>query len=159
MQAKLLRVLQEREFQRVGGTKTIKADLPLLANYFAQKHASNAKRTVVGISTQARACLMSYGWPGNVRELENAIERAVVLGATETVLMEDLPETLAETERPAGESCDGFHAAVREAKKQNVLQALQQAGGSYVEAATLLGLHPSNLHRLIRNLNLRAEPK
>jgi DNA-binding NtrC family response regulator len=29
---------------------------------------------------------MSYSWPGNVRELENAIERAVVLGESETVL-------------------------------------------------------------------------
>lgn len=31
MQAKLLRVLQEREFQRVGGTKTLKADVRIVA--------------------------------------------------------------------------------------------------------------------------------
>lgn len=31
MQAKLLRVLQEREFQRIGGTKTIKADVRIVA--------------------------------------------------------------------------------------------------------------------------------
>lgn len=71
----------------------------------SRRRCANANRTVVGISAQAQACLMGYEWPGNVRELENAIERAVVLGATETVLLEDLPETLAETERPVGESC------------------------------------------------------
>ena len=31
---------------------------------------------------------------GNVRELENAIERAVVLGTSDVILPEDLPEAL-----------------------------------------------------------------
>jgi len=31
-----------------------------------------------------------------------------------------------------------------------VLQALQQANGSYVEAAKALGMHPNSLLRLIR---------
>lgn len=31
MQAKLLRVLQEKEFERVGGTKTIKVDIRVIA--------------------------------------------------------------------------------------------------------------------------------
>ena len=49
---------------------------------------------MTGISPEARACLSAYDWPGNVRELENAIERAVVLGSTDRVLPEDLPETV-----------------------------------------------------------------
>jgi transcriptional regulator with GAF, ATPase, and Fis domain len=36
------------------------------------------------------------------------------------------------------------------------VQAFQQAGGSYTEAARLLGVHPNYLHRLIRNLDLKA---
>ena len=35
---------------------------------------------------------MQYSWPGNVRELENAIEHAIVLGLTDEILPEDLPE-------------------------------------------------------------------
>jgi transcriptional regulator with GAF, ATPase, and Fis domain len=45
---------------------------------------------------------------------------------------------------------------VRQAKRQIVLESLEQAGGNYTEAARLLGLHPSNLHRLIRQLDLRS---
>jgi DNA-binding NtrC family response regulator len=46
-----------------------------------------------GLSAEARRCLLRYAWPGNVRELENAIERAVVLGSSATLLPEDLPES------------------------------------------------------------------
>ena len=199
LQAKLLRVLQEREFERVGGTRTIKLDvrliaatnrdleeevkkgrfredlyyrlnvvsvrmpalrerredISLLASYFAAKYGKRSGRTVVGISPRARACLLNYEWPGNVRELENAIERAVVLGSSDLILPEDLPETILEKAAPTGAPLDAFHDAVRESKKQLIISAVEQASGNYTEAARLLGLHPNYLHRLIRNLNLK----
>jgi DNA-binding IclR family transcriptional regulator len=39
------------------------------------------------------------------------------------------------------------------------LDALAQAGGNYHDAARQLGLHPNNLHRLIRTLDLREVVK
>lgn len=208
LQVKLLRVLQEREFERVGGTRTIKIDIrlvtatnkdleaaiadgsfrkdlyyrlnvvklempslrqrpediPLLASYFAVKYADKCNRRVTGVSVAARARLVSYDWPGNVRELENAIERAVVLGSTEQLLAEDLPEALVETgtSGSAG-TADGaitmYHQAVAETKKQIILSAMSQAGGSYTEAAKILGVHANYLHRLIRNLDLKDQLK
>ncbi|HEX8843960.1 MAG TPA: sigma 54-interacting transcriptional regulator [Pyrinomonadaceae bacterium] len=203
LQAKLLRVLQEREFERVGGTRTLKVDIrliaatnkdleeairqgsfrqdlyyrlnvvsltmpplrerrediPLLASYFVQKYSDRCNRRVTGISTEARARLKNYDWPGNVRELENAMERAVVLGTTEIILPEDLPEAALETETPAAGGVAKYHEAVTEAKRQLILKAVEQAGGNYTEAARLLGVHPNYLHRLIRNMNLRPELK
>ena len=35
---------------------------------------------------------MEHNWPGNVRELENAVERAVVLAAEESVPVDVLPD-------------------------------------------------------------------
>jgi Nif-specific regulatory protein len=204
LQAKLLRVLQEHEFERVGGTRSIRTDLrvvaatnrdlaeearrgvfrqdlyyrlnvvkvtmpplrdrrrdiPLLAQHFIQKFARRASRQVVGLSPEARDLLMRYDWPGNVRELENAIERAIVMGSTEFILPEDLPETLFEdAESRAGSSLAYFHEAVNEAKKQVIQRAFDQSGGNYTEAARLLGLHPNYLHRLVRNLDLRSALK
>jgi len=200
LQAKLLRVLQQREFVRLGGTQPIKVDvrliaatnqdlraaadegrfrkdlffrlnvvaitmpslrergqdIPLLANYFLSRYSQRCKRRVRGISPQAMECLQRYDWPGNVRELENAIEHAVLLGADEVVMPEDLPEVLAEGQAVDSEQGSGYHAAISELKKKLIVQAFQQAGGSYTEAARLLGVHPNYLHRLIRNLNMKA---
>jgi Nif-specific regulatory protein len=141
-------------------------DVPLLASYFVAKYAAKFKRKVTGLAPEARECLTAYDWPGNVRELENAIERAVVLGSTERVLPEDLPETVLEAEPDADDAGGAapppvtkYHEALREAKRQLILRALGQTGGSFTEAARLLGVHPNYLHRLIRNLNLRPEIK
>jgi DNA-binding NtrC family response regulator len=44
---------------------------------------------------------------------------------------------------------------VKELKKQLIIDAVEQTGGNYVEAAGILGVHPNYLHRLIRNLGLK----
>src|SRR5262249_32975506 len=119
------------------------------------RYAKRCNREIKGISAEARACLERYDWPGNIRELENAMERAVVIGSSALILPEDLPETLMEG-ASAGRGAPGmFHDAVRNLKKQLIMSAIEQAGGSVTEAAKLLALNPNYLHRLIRNLDLR----
>ena len=201
MQAKLLRVLQEREFERVGGTKPIKLDvrlvaatnrdlkeasrngtfrpdlyyrlnvvslhmpalrerredIPLLAAFFAAHYGERIKRHISGISPHARAALARYDWPGNVRELENAIERAVVLGSTEMILPEDLPDSILEESALSGEPVSALHEAIREAKILVIERAIEQANGNYTEAAKLLGVHANHLFRLVRTLNLKSK--
>jgi Nif-specific regulatory protein len=202
LQVKLLRVLQEREFERVGGTQTIKIDvrlitatnrdledaikvgefrqdlfyrlnvvsfempplrerkedIKLLASYFANKLAAKCNRKIHGIATEASALLTAYDWPGNVRELENAIERAVVLGSTDFILPEDLPEALLEKQVNIPSSMS-YHDAVTQTKREIILDAMEKAKASYTDAAKLLGVHPNYLHRLIRNLNLKDQIK
>lgn len=198
LQVKLLRVLQEREFERVGGTVTIKVDLRLiaatnknleeaieagqfrqdlyyrlnvvslempalrdrredimlLANYFADKSGAKCNRKLRGFSAEARNFLTAFDWPGNVRELENAIERSVVLGTTDLILPEDLPEAVVEAELSPALTVR-YHEAVMQAKKQIILDAIEQGNGNYTAAANLLGVHPNYLHRLIQNLHIK----
>ena len=130
-------------------------DIPLLARYFVVKHGKRARRRVAGISREALACLEAHHWPGNVRDLENAIERAVVLGATELILAEDLPETVFEGAPNRAGLVGGYHESIRNEKMRVILAALDQAAGNFTEAAKLLGIHSTYLHRLVRILNLR----
>ncbi|HJZ11508.1 MAG TPA: helix-turn-helix domain-containing protein, partial [Acidobacteriota bacterium] len=129
-------------------------DIPLLATYFVAKHGKKSKRRVTGLSSEARACLLNYDWPGNVRELENAIERAVALGSTDVIMAEDLPESMLDAAHESSGATTKYHDALIEAKKKILLAALEQAQGSYKEAAKLLEIHPNNLHRLLRNLRI-----
>jgi len=198
LQAKLLRVLQQREFEHVGGTRTIKldvrlvaatnrdlqaevrigkfredlyhrlnvvtlrvpalreraSDIPTLARYFLDRAAARCRRRVAAISPEAERYLDGYGWPGNVRELENAIERAVVLGQSDAVLPEDLPETILES---AGlpEVPGALQSTMTQTKRQSIVAAWQQSGGDHKQAAALLNIHPNSLRRLIRSLDLR----
>jgi transcriptional regulator with GAF, ATPase, and Fis domain len=202
LQAKLLRVLQQREMERVGGTKVIRLDIRLLAatnrdleqaahkgdfrrdlfyrlnvvslkapalrerpedtlplaDHFAKKYAAECGRKIVGLAPEARAYLQSYSWPGNVRELENAIERAVVLGSSDMVLAEDLPEHIRES-RSAAVSASMYEEAVEAAKRRVVLQAFEQVNHDHEAAAKILGLHPNYLHKLIRTMNLKPALK
>jgi DNA-binding NtrC family response regulator len=120
-----------------------------------QKHAKRCKVKLRPISREALACLRNYDWPGNVRELENAIERALVLASSDVILPEDLPESLLERPSLPEMTEASYHAAVKEFKKQLILDAVEQTQGNYAEAARILGVHPNYLHRLIRNLELK----
>ena len=200
IQAKLLRVLQEHEFDRVGGVRPIKVDvrivtatnkdleegvkqgsfrqdlyyrlnvvsvtmpplrdrrddIQLLASHFSSAYSKKCKRRILGISPEARSLMRAYDWPGNVRELQNAIERAVVLGSTELLTPEDLPDALFETGNTRSLPATSYHDKLKEAKRLIVIKALEEAEGNYTQAAKRLGLHPTNLHRLIRNLDLKT---
>jgi transcriptional regulator with GAF, ATPase, and Fis domain len=199
LQPKLLRVLQQRELDRLGGTRTIpvnvriiaatnrnladavqnktfrqdlyyrlnvvalnlpplrerRDDILQLADYFLKRFAARASRQIVGFSQEARAYLEGYDWPGNIRELENALERAVALGSGELIVPEDLPEPL--LEKAGCSKVGGYHEAVADAKRRLITKAIQENGGNYTQAAKALGLQPTYLHRLMRNLNLKTE--
>ncbi|HKV08603.1 MAG TPA: sigma 54-interacting transcriptional regulator, partial [Thermoanaerobaculia bacterium] len=132
-------------------------DVPLLASYFAARTSRRLGRPLAGFTPEARACLLRYDWPGNVRELANAVERALVLGEGGLIRPEDLPETVLES-APAMEAHLGhFHEVVQETKKQLIRTAVAEARGNITKAAARLGLQPTYLHRLIRNLDLRRE--
>jgi transcriptional regulator with GAF, ATPase, and Fis domain len=203
MQSKLLRVLQEHEFERVGGTKPIRTDVrvvaatnrdlaaesktgnfrqdlyfrlnvvsvrmpPLrerrqdiwpLAEHFMIRAAARSQRKISGISPQVRDRLVEYGWPGNIRELENAMERAVILGTGDLIVVDDLPKSLDSGAGTSDSAPRKLQDVVQEGKKQAILAALEQTGWNYTQAAKLLDVHPNYLHRLISQLNLKIAVK
>jgi len=132
-------------------------DILCLALHFAARMSEKCGRRIAGISPQARSMLRNHDWPGNVRELENAIEHAVALGASDTILAEDLPETLREKWAEASPDEAGMlQSVVNSAKRAAVTRAYEISKRDHNKAARMLGVHPNYLYRLIHNLNLQA---
>jgi transcriptional regulator with PAS, ATPase and Fis domain len=198
VQVKLLRAIQERRIDRLGGTRPVpvdvriiaasnsdlgsavasaafradlyyrlkvltvrmpplrdrREDIPALARHFLSRYAMEAGRNVRGISLSAESILVKYHWPGNVRQLQNVIECAVVLGSSDLVQPEDLPDELRDGNSGCLTESRTYYEVLRDTKRNLFQTALSRAAGDYREAAILLGLHPKCMHRFLRQLQL-----
>ncbi|HXZ34597.1 MAG TPA: sigma-54 dependent transcriptional regulator [Thermodesulfobacteriota bacterium] len=198
IQAKLLRVLQEHEIKRVGGTETIKIDvrmvaatnqnleelvaekrfredlfyrlnvvsihlpslrerpedIPLLADHFLNKYATQNNKPVCRISPDAMDVLTRYRWPGNVRELENVIERAATLSNTNLIIPADLPRRLQVELSQNAISSLPSSLPLSELEKLYIQKVLEETGGNKKKAADILGIDRRTLYRMATRLGL-----
>jgi len=220
LQVKVLRVLQERTFRRVGGTEEVEADIriiaatnrdlakmiaegnfredlyyrinvipvrlpslrdrledvPMLAEHFVAKFAPQMNKNIHGISGEAMALLTAHSWPGNVRELENALERAVALERTPSILPESLPDTVRGTAqgvmspataaaaaapdatplaRPVLDRGFDLEQHVQHVEREYIAEALRRSGGVKVKAAELLGMSFRSFRYYMKKYNLK----
>jgi len=203
LQAKLLRVLQDREFHRVGGTRLVSVniriiaatnkdlkqavknghfredlyfrlnvitltlpplrdrpdDLPLLAKFFLNRHAKEAKRHGMMFHPEAMNVMMQYTWPGNIRELDNVIARAVILSPTEIIEPDLLAMDAAGLSRQESLTYVSlpYHRSMEEHSRHIIDQALKQSEGNQTKAAERLRLQRTYLARLIKQQKIRQE--
>ena len=131
-------------------------DIPLLLAHVVARVGERLRRSPLAISHRAHEALCAYAFPGNVRELENEIERLyAMLGAGAEVGTEHLSRKITESD-PS--SASRYTDALRSFKMQLVVRALRESGGRRAEAARRLGVHPANLTRMLRDLDLQDSP-
>jgi len=203
IQVTLLRVLQEREFERVGGVQPIhvdvrviaatnrdlnaavadgtlrqdlfyrlnvfpievpplrerKDDLLMLVEYFVQRYAKRAGKSIRSIEKKVLDLLRAYDWPGNIRELQNIIERSVILSSGGEFSVDESwlsRETLAPASRI--EASPQFKSAVEPSSEREIVETVLAETRGRVwgpsGAAAKLGLAPSTLDHRIKALGI-----
>jgi len=147
--------------------REIPEDIPLLANYFLNKHSQEMKKEPKKLSPGALRCLMNYAWPGNVRELENEMKRLVVLTTRKVITEDDLPETIQKSRSTLltiGDSvrvtsrlmpARSLKEVVEELEKQMILKALQMCHQNQRQTAKALGLSRWGLIKKMKRYGIK----
>jgi transcriptional regulator with GAF, ATPase, and Fis domain len=209
LQVKLLRVLQERAFERVGDSRTRSADTRIIAAtnidlgravaggqfredlYYRLRvvpieipplrervedieplarsiltRVAERQHRALRFSPSAIRTLVQYSWPGNVRELENAIEYAVAIAQSETILPENLPirggvnlvhptrPTPAQVTEPVTAAAEPATPEGSEGERTELLRTLEASHWKRAEAARRLGVSRTTLWRKMRELGI-----
>jgi len=174
LQPKLLRALQEKQFERLGGNHTCQVDvrviaatnqdlgqmveerkfradlyyrldvfpmtlpplrereddIPLLAEYFVQKFATQQGKAISHIPEEVMEMLRRHDWPGNVRELQNVIERGVIM-TTGSVLSRHNTERLGREGRVARFATEVERAplTLADAERAHIRATLDETNG------------------------------
>ena len=192
MQVELLRVIESKQFMRVGGNDTIhsnfrvisatnedleklvkegkfredlfyrlnvfsilipplrerKSDTPILAYYFLNKLAKAMNKSISKISDEAMDFITKYDWSGNVRELENAIERAVVIGKGDEILLEHLPFNSTIIEEPESKKLSAI-------EKRHIIKILLENNWNISRCADILDIDRVTLYNKIDKYELK----
>ncbi|MBT1072491.1 sigma-54-dependent transcriptional regulator [Pelotalea chapellei] len=121
-------------------------DIIPLATHFIKLYNNDFNKRVQGIAAMAERLMVDYSWPGNVRELKNVIERAIILGNDETLLLEHLPlEIVAKASSQRGPAASTFRLPpegldIEEVEKELIRQALDITEWNQSKAAKKLNL-------------------
>lgn len=127
-------------------------DIPLLAQHFFDKFASDRGCRLKGFSRRAVVAMTNHDWPGNVRELINRIRRAIVLAEGKWILPADLGLVQLDDKPsrvPLGE-------ARMNAERNAISETLQSAGKNVSFAAKQLRISRMTLYRLMAKHRISA---
>ena len=100
---------------------------------------------------------MRHAWPGNVRELENVIERAVVLGRSPMIQIDDLPPALDEERGDESVIRIPFGMTMHEAEHRIITETLRRTSGNKEMAARLLGIAARTIYRKLETPPEKAD--
>jgi len=133
-----------------------KEDIPILIEYFYQKHRPYNHNQTGVFTTEVIEILTNYHWPGNVRELENTIQFMSIVQHDLPFDISHLPPHLLEKQpiKKAQEKITSLRQQLLQAEKQIIERALTQSNGIKKKAARILGIHPKNMGYLLRRHGL-----
>lgn len=137
------------------------ADIPILAEFFARKHAQNMHRRILGFAADVVERLAAYHFPGNVRELENEIRRMVAVASDGGFITSKhlSPAVAAAEPRKLGAaelelSGESLKDKVEALEKQLVKAALVRHRWNQSEAARALGLSRVGLANKVKRYTI-----
>ncbi|TLY27381.1 MAG: sigma-54-dependent Fis family transcriptional regulator [Ignavibacteria bacterium] len=143
-------------------------DIPLLAEYFLQKHQALARQPIGGFSPSVVHAMMNYGWKGNVREMENLIKRAIIKTDTPEIISIELPSSGSKdsgkideppvSAEPASTASmpykEYLEHVTRDAEEKYLLRILRETKGNLNQAARTMNVDRKTVYRKIEEYGI-----
>jgi len=108
--------------------------------------------------------MQGYDWPGNIRELKNIMERLVIMSATTTIDLAQLPEAILEKSKGSASSLNDVNSdssslrgAREDFERLFIIQKLDENDWNITRTAEAIDLERSNLHRKIRSYGIELK--
>lgn len=201
-QSKLLRLLQDKTYRPLGETKSVRADIriiaatnadlrqkaqqgafrmdlfyrfsftlllpplrerrtdvPVLAEYFLEKHGKEYERGKKTLAPAALQKLLAYHWPGNIRELQNIIQQAILLTPAAEIPPANinLPDAAPAPPPDKMSFNEAKRRVIEEFEKNYITQLLISSGGNITRASSEAGKDRKDISRLVKKHNI--DPK
>ena len=189
-QQKLLQLIQERKFSRLGSNEEIqsefrlicatnrnlkelvrtgefrkdlyyrintlelnvpplrerKSDIIRLATHFADLYSKKYRRSFKEFEEETMSRLINYSWPGNVRELSHVIEKAVILGNSNSLSVD-----IIETKEMAN---DNNITNLSDLERLTIQKVIDKNEGNLTVSAKELGISRSTLYLKIEKYDI-----
>jgi len=140
-----------------------KKDILMLVEYFVQRYATKAGKTIRSVDKRTLDALQSYDWPGNIRELQNIIERSVILNSGDILSVDELWLSKEATKPHSPVEVSGHSSGVGDSRTEREIieQVLAETRGRVsgpAGAAAKLGIPQSTLSTRIKALKIDKRP-
>lgn len=126
-----------------------KDDIPVLAQYFAQKSSAKMGKKIGTISTDVIELLKNYSWPGNIRELENTIERAIALSTNGGISLSNI--YFSSRKKLSKYVSLEVGASLEDAERELIIRTLEEVDGNKQKAAGILGITAKTIRAKLRH--------
>lgn len=165
----LARLVQERKFREdlyyrlkvvtinVPPLRERRSDIPLLANYFLQKIAHEARSGPKRLEASALKLLVEYDWPGNVRELENVLARTAVMTKSTVLTLDHTASCLQDSPKPLQEPAP--QPTLETMEREHILRVLNSCGWHLGNTCLVLGISRPTLRAKMEKYGINKNQK
>jgi DNA-binding NtrC family response regulator len=143
-------------------------DIPLLAEFFLQKHQALARQPIGGFSPYVIHAMMNHSWKGNVREMENLIKRAIIKTEGPEITFIELPSLAAKDPVPHGGTGEApappsagsmpykeyLEYVTRDAEEKYLVRVLRESRGNLNQAARTMNVDRKTIYRKIEEYGI-----
>ena len=125
-------------------------DIPLLAYHYLKQFKRKYNKPGMQIGEDVLESLAIHNWPGNIRELRHSVERAVIMGESDQLILDDFNLG----KRPGMGDVAVTSGKIDDMERSAISRALNKGYKSMDRVAEEVGLSRSTLYRKMKKYGL-----